>query len=63
VKLTTLHARLTELVEAGYGDHHVIDDRGNDVRTVHPPHTKAVRRSEDSAVMLSLSIDHEGWNR
>ncbi len=63
MKLSTLHARLTELIDAGYGDHHVIDGHGNDVRTVISPRTKPLSRSEESAVMLHTCIDHEGWNK
>ncbi len=63
MKLLTLHARLTELVEAGYGDHHVIDGLGNDVRDVHAPQVRRLSRAEDSAVMLGTCVDDEGWDR
>lgn len=63
MKLSTLHAHLAELIADGWGEHHVIDDRGNDVRSVAKPSMRRFSRSENSAVMLSLSIDHEGWNQ
>ncbi len=63
MKLSTLHARLSELVDAGWGDHHVIDNDGNDVTDVTAPLTRRRSRAEESAVMLAFHIDHEGWDK